>query len=311
MKKLSIIMAIVFAGSGLAFGQMGTPLSQYSGNQLAYNPGFTGIYDLLAANLSVRQSWMGLEGAPKIININAHAPLRGGQHSWGGSYQMEEYGNITENLILGSYAYKLFFEESVLSLGLHAGISHYLVDWDAIEYVSDWTDPTLKKGRLSNINFDASFGLHYMQHNWYVGLSAMHLNQPKFDIHEINGTTWYSQMGTQFFLMGGFNRNLTQDWSLRPEFLMRFVQHAPVAANLGAYVFFQGNYGLGVHYVSGQKTISFGAKIVVIKGFRVGYSYDVALGALKSYQSGSHEISINYTTEVWGKHGRRMWRNGR
>lgn len=289
----------MFACSGSVFGQLGTPLSQYSGNQIVYNPGYAGMFDLLSINLSVHQSWVGLRGAPRMVNFNGHAPFKNKKHAWGWTYQHEKWGNLRGNMVYGNYAYKVYLHRAVLNLGVQAGVFHHQIDWDAIEYVTHPEDRTLGKGKTADIRFDANVGAYYMTANWYMGVSALHLNQPKYNIYELEGDRWYSQRRTQYFLMGGYNMDVDEDWSLRPEVFMRYVETAPMSVNVGAQLFYQKDYGIGVTYMSGQQTVSFSMKIGLAKGLRIGYSYDVMFGVLRPYQKGSHEISVNYTTRSW------------
>ncbi len=289
----------MFACSGTVFGQLGTPLSQYSGNQIVYNPGYAGMFDFLSVNLSVHQSWVSLPGAPKMVNFNGHAPFNNKKHAYGWTFQHEKWGNLRGNMVYGNYAYKVYLSHGVLNLGVQAGIFHHQIDWDAIEYVADPNDQSLQKGKTANTRFDANVGAYYMRNNWYLGISALHLNQPKYNEYEIRGDTWYSQMRTQFFLMGGYNYDIDEVWSLRPELFMRYVETTPFSVDFGTQLFYQNNYGVGISYMSGQKTLSFCVKFGFLKDFRIGYSYDVMLGTLRPYQNGSHEISVNYTTRSW------------
>jgi hypothetical protein len=68
MKKHILILAFL-ASTGVANAQLGTPLAQYSGNQLIYNPGYAGSHDLFSANLSLRKLWVGLPGSPSLVSL--------------------------------------------------------------------------------------------------------------------------------------------------------------------------------------------------------------------------------------------------
>jgi hypothetical protein len=41
------------------------------------------------------------------------------------------------------------------------------------------------------------------------------------------------------------------------------------------------------------------AGVDVGKGFSVGYSYDIWFNALRSHNSGSHEIRVSYATDLF------------
>jgi type IX secretion system PorP/SprF family membrane protein len=302
MKKQIILLAITLATSASSFAQLGTPLSQFSGNQMVYNPAYAGIYDLLSVNLSVHKSWLSLPGSPQQIALNGHAPFLNEKHGWGYVYQHEKWGPLTGNFTNGTYSYKMFLSEGVLSFGLQAGILVHTVDWDAVEYVDSRQDPFLGKGRVNSVKFDANVGIYYLAPQWYAGFSGMHLNNPRYDIIDIGGTEWFSQMRSQFFFVAGYNIEGGHLWSFRPEMFVRFVKTTPVSVNAGLHAVYENKHSVGVNFMTGQKGVSFQAKFSPTDRLRIGYSYDVFYGPIKSYQHGSHEISVNYLLrDVWNK----------
>ena len=72
MKKLVFIGLAMIAGLQLSAQQL--PLrSQYMLDYYLLNPAVAGSYDYIPVNLSVRQQWVGFEGAPSSQAISAHA----------------------------------------------------------------------------------------------------------------------------------------------------------------------------------------------------------------------------------------------
>ncbi len=296
-KKTYILTVLIFAFSVTVFGQSGTLLSQYSSNQIVYNPGYAGMFDRLCVNLSVHQTWVGLPGAPRLINFNGHAPFDK-KHSWGWSYQHEKWGNLKENLLYGNYAYKVYMGQGVLNLGVQVGVFNRQVDWDALEHVPDPNDPSLRKGKTSTACLDANVGAYYKASNWYMGVSAQHLNNPKNNVYAQEGVREDTRMGTQFFLMGGYNQMLEGAWSLRPEMVLRYAEENPMSVNVGTQLYYQNDYGIGLNYMTTDKSLIFSVRLGVMQNIRIGYSYGVTFGSLRKYQKGSHEISANYTVRI-------------
>jgi len=299
MKKYLLILAFL-AATGATHAQLGTPLSQYSGNQLIYNPGYAGTQDLFSANLSIRRLWIGLPGAPNLISLNAHAPFQTERHALGFVYQREEWGPMIGHIVYANYAYKIDLGNSFLSLGLQAGFLNNVIDWDKIDFVTHPNDPGLGKGRTATTSPDINFGAYYHSQNFYLGLSAKHLTMPKFGrIKMDNGEEWYSQKRIQYFMIGGYNFALSEEWDLRPELLVRYINTMPTTVGAGANVVYLNRFFLGAAFHTGQKSLSFTLKGEIMDGFRIGYSYDIHFGKLQSFQRGSHEISINYFMPLW------------
>jgi type IX secretion system PorP/SprF family membrane protein len=292
---------------------MGTPVAQYSGNQIIFNPGYAGIYDVFSANISVRKLWVGLPGSPSLISLNGHAPFRGMRNALGFVYQHEAWGPMAGNFGYINYAHKVFLRNSLISLGLQTGFFNNMVNWNKIDHVMHDEDPGLGEGRTSTTVFDLNLGIYFQSRKMYLGFSAKHLTQPKFG-HMTNYLThedWYSQKRMNFFFIGGYNIELPVGfWDLRPEMLIRYVYTEPTTFKFGMSAVWQGSYSIGTAFHSAQRTISLSVKGEVAHGVNVGYSYDLHFGALRSFQRGSHEISISYHMPLFLRHDtatRTLW----
>jgi len=305
MKKI-LITAILVAISMTGFAQLGTPMSQFSGNQIAYNPAYAGIYDMLSLNLTTHKSWVRIPGAPQLVNFNGHAPFRNQRHALGFVYQNEQWGPLHGNFALANYSYKMYFERSILSFGVQAGVMAHTVDWNRIDFVTSEHDPVLGQGRETDAKFDINAGIYYLAPQWYAGFSVLHIASPKFGFVEIDGVsgpeTWFSQMRPQFIFIGGYNIQVSSDWSWRPEVFIRYVETTPLSANIGLHAWYQNRVGLGANFMTGQRGVSFQVKAMLTDNFKIGYSYDVFWGDIRHYQLGSHEISISYMIRnLWGR----------
>jgi type IX secretion system PorP/SprF family membrane protein len=312
MKKLIILLTLLLATTAVQ-AQLGTPLSQFSGNQMLYNPAYSGVYEMLTLNLSMRQQWTGLQGSPRIINFNAHVPLKKARHALGLLYTREELGPLASNHAYGNYTYEMYTGQGKLNFGLQAGVVNNAVDWSRfIEgSVDDWTDPGLFTP--GSTKFDMNVGIFYLNPAYYFGISARHVTRPKFgDDVSINDTTWYSRMSTRWFLIAGYHYDFENQLSIRPEMMLRYVHNTPLSVDFGAHLYFTNDYSIGVNYRTGMKAMSFIAKAMLMNNFRIGYSYDIYLGPIKQLQSGSHEIMINYyIRDIWWdkkeERGRMLW----
>ncbi|HRH39593.1 MAG TPA: PorP/SprF family type IX secretion system membrane protein, partial [Flavobacteriales bacterium] len=68
---LSAVMAIA-----AAVNAQHTPLtSQYMFNGLVINPAYAGSRDALTANMTHRQQWVGIDGAPVTQTASIHSPI--------------------------------------------------------------------------------------------------------------------------------------------------------------------------------------------------------------------------------------------
>jgi type IX secretion system PorP/SprF family membrane protein len=296
VKSRFFILFAVLVFSVKSFAQSGTPLSQFSNNPLIYNPGYTELSDALSMNLSVHKSWLQIPRSPQTINFNGLLPVGFDQkHRLGWVLQNDTWGPIAENNIYANYAYAVNLgKNGVLNFGLQAGVLLHTVDWEKIDHVISWSDPTMEEGRRHSTKFDVNVGAYYVAPTWFFGLSAMHLTNPKRDKIRINEKEYFSQMGTQFFLTTGGNIWMDDDLEFCPEVLVRYAHTTPISVNAGVHLQYMKRHRLGINYMTGQHGISFSFRTQIAKQFRIGYSYDIFMGAIGPFQRGSHEISVNY-----------------
>ena len=307
MKKQIFILALIVIFCVKSFAQLGTPLTQYSGNQLLFNPAVAGLGDVLAVNLSVRKQWIQIPWSPSLMSLNAHMPFKNQRHALGMVLQREEWGPMSGNFGYANYAYKMEIHGNILSLGLQAGFYNSVVDWTKIEHVPEPGDPTLGKNRQANTNLDVNVGLYWLTQGYYLGFSAKHLAPPKIDFTRdtFSNGGWYPHMSTQFYLMSGYEIPLQNDWKLRPEWLFRYVHRTPMAINVGMHAVYMNRYSLGTNLQTGQNTISFTVRGFVTDYLRIGYSYNLYFGAIQAAQQGTHEISMTYLHNQLWEGGRR------
>ena len=316
MMKKSVILITFLVLAVAVRGQTGTPLAQYAGNQLIYNPGFAGAYDLFSANLSVRHQWINIPNSPKLISFNAHAPFENQRNALGFIFQREVWGPQFVHTTNLTYAHKIMFGQGTfLSLGVQAGLFNSVTDWNMLDFVQDPEDIGFGEGRQVTNRFDMNLGAYFQSEDFYLGFSVRHLTNPRFDVMrgQINGrdTTVHSQMRRQFFVMGGYNFSLTQDLDLRPHFFVRYMETVPVSLSVGANLVYDNRFFAGANFMSGQRAVSLVFMAEIMQGLRVGYSFDMNFGIIRPFQRGSHEFSVNYFIPLWNRDNniqiRRNW----
>jgi len=299
-KKIIVTAAIIVSFNVKSNAQLGIPLALYSGNQIVYNPGYAGVYNLLSVNMSANKSWIGLPGSPSVINFNGHSPFTNQKHAYGWVFNREEWGPLCGNSVYANYSHKVYLESGVLNMGVQAGLLHHQVNWNKIEFVENWDDPHLGQGIEHSASFNAGVGFYYLASNWYLGVSAMDLMKPKYRTYGVNGDRWYAQVESKYFLMGGINLEMNETWSVRPEVFVRYTATAnPVTANVGLHMFYQHRIGAGVMLRTGQSAVNFNLHFQATDNLRIGYSYGVTYNTIGAHQRGSHEIQISYVKNVW------------
>ena len=303
MKRLILLITLIIAGR-CAFAQIGTPMLQYYGNQITFNPAYAGVSDNLLTTLSVRKQWAQFPGSPTLVSLNAHAPFKHDKHAWGVVIQNETYGALSRTLGYANYAYKLWLQNGELRLGLQAGFHNHILNWNKIEHIKDPNDPNLGKNRTQNTGFDVNVGAYYLAYKYYVGFSIKHLMPPKLDFEKNrpSNTVWHPHPATQFLLHGGTEFEITRDWLLLPKVFLQYTPTSPLSINMGMYGSFQEQYFFGVNYQTVQKSMNFSLRVFITEVLQLSYSYGIYLNVFESAKrGGSHEISLTYRYEPVSK----------
>ncbi|RXP46614.1 type IX secretion system membrane protein PorP/SprF [Lutibacter sp. HS1-25] len=296
MKKIFIQFITLFTATVL-WSQQDVQYTQYMYNMSVINPAYTtgtlGVYNLGAL---YRTQWVGVKGAPTSTNIFAHTPINE-QIEVGFTFVNDNIGNIVkENNIFADFAYKLNLEEyGQLSFGLKAGASFFNADLTSLnlESGSGNTDPNFSEN-IQESKFNIGAGVFYNKDNYYVGFSVPYILNEK---HYINENGRYENLKkAHFYLTGGYVFDINSEFKLKPSFMAKAVNGAPIALDLNANVLYQDRLELGVGYRLNDAVVGM-VNFGVTPKLRIGYAYDYTLAKLQAFSSGSHEFLLLYNLD--------------
>ena len=295
MKKLFTVLMILTATS--LFAQQDPIYSQYMFNKLAVNPGYAGSRELLTADILYRYQWVNIDGAPKTISASLHSPLNNPHLALGAYVYNDRIGPLNYTGALATFAYRVIFPKSKLSFGLQAGFKNNgIVISDLKSY--DDQDPMMYSNIEKKVTPDANFGVYYYSERFYAGLSTLHLFQNQsMMVRDSAGNKQFTKLVSHFYGMTGAAFPLGDKVVFRPSLLAKFVQNAPPQVDVNASFLFVNTLWLGVSYRT-EKAISFITEVNIAQNLRIGYSYDIWLNELKSYNKGSHEIRLSYDFNI-------------
>jgi type IX secretion system PorP/SprF family membrane protein len=199
MKKLlsSIFLFGACAITTSAVAQQQVMFTQYMFNQLAINPAYAGVHDGISASMLWREQWVGFEGAPSTQTISLHSPLNYRPVSLGLVLMNDKIGVTTQHGAYASYAYRISFEKSQLSMGLQGSLTQYQTDYSEEAGI----DPILANANVNVMrpNFGAGLLWHSKRH--YLGLSVPQLINQSFDPTNMDSD---SELVRHYFLLAGY-----------------------------------------------------------------------------------------------------------
>ncbi len=293
MKYFSSILIIVclFFISQKGTAQQDALYSQYMFNPLALNPAYAGTRSTLSGVMLYRNQWVGMDGAPQTASIAVHSPIKGKNFALGLNLMSETIGPTQNNVFLGTYAYHINAGKGKLSFGLRGGFYSTSIDYNKLHYVNE-QGKVGGRYQKSSANFD--FGMYYHTDRFYGGIAISHLGNPKV---KFKGSDALLPLQAHYLAFIGNAFVINENLVIKPSAVVRYTKGAPFNYDVNTSVLFQKVLWLGVSYRSNTSKINeaslvFVTEYNITESFRLGYSYDFNLGAIKRYNSGSHEIFL-------------------
>ena len=296
-----------------SFAQTVPMYSQYIMNGFLVNPSFAGRDGYTTVNLTVREQWVGMAGAPSTYAVSFQTrilknsfiskstavrkkiikPTKGGKVGLGG-YVFNDNNAIfhrTGFQLAYSYHIAMGRTEGVpndLSFGLAMTAYQFAVNMNGLIY--DQSDPVLLSYDRSVFIPDFNFGASFTTMKYYVGFAMTNLLRGSLmfaDTSNINR----SELGN-FFLTGGIKFPLSSDWILEPSAFIKasdmFLKS--VQMDLTARVYYKEDYWAGISYRTNDAVIAlFGLKY---DRFYFAYAFDFTLTDIRKQSYGTHELSL-------------------
>jgi type IX secretion system PorP/SprF family membrane protein len=289
MKKVLITALSLICLAG--FAQQEVMVSQYMFNGLFLNPAYAGSHPYISSSFLHRSQWVNFDGAPRTELFAIDGPIRHLNMGLGLIVVNDRIGATEQTDISGNYAYQLKLSKGKFAFGLRAGVSNYIFKGQSLT-VWDANDVVFQDKRNVWIpKFGA--GMYYFCDKWYAGLTVPTLlaYDPEYtfslDVQQA------SFVRRHYFLNAGYVFTLTDKLKLKPSFLVKYQNGAPIQADLNMNLLFNEQFWIGGSYRSGD-AITFMVEYQTNTRFRVGYAYDATTSRLKNYSAGSHEIMIGY-----------------
>jgi type IX secretion system PorP/SprF family membrane protein len=270
-------------------------------NKYAYNNAYNGLDESLSITGVFRKQWLGFSGTPLNVNFNTHLPVEVISSGIGLGMEYDVIGAYKNLSIRGSYSYILDFgKNGKLSVGLAGRFLQKNLDGTQLltpegNYESgiNHNDPFVPVANETGMSFSLDAGAYFKHKLFEVGVSAINLTQPSVSFATDSKVTYIRA----YFLSACANLKLSDKFSLHPSFLLKtdFVKFQPEIAVLLKWK----NNIFGGFAFRGYDNKSTDAFIFIIgmhitKNLTLAYSYDLSLGSLNSYNSGSHEVVLNY-----------------
>ncbi len=286
------ILLLLFAAN--AFAQQTPLFNHVFFNKVHQNPAFAGLQDEICVNIMNRQQWVGLEGAPQSTVITANTPISlFGTNSGVGISVLDD--RIGFEKTFGAkldYSYIHSLRAGRLSIGLKLGMFNKSFEgtWKTPDGTIFPNDPVLPQEKAQDLVFDMGFGAVYMLNNFYFGVSALHLTEPKFKFSNENNVSYLRR---HYFITTGYKLDIASSpIELSPNLLVQFDEASPQFV-LSINATYNKKFWGGVTYRT-MSELEANLGIELFNGIKIGYSYGTSLSKMISTNEGSHEVMIGY-----------------
>ena len=275
--------------------------TQFMYYKLGYNPAFAGSQEAPCISCIVREQWLGLEGAPSTQAITFNMPLMNQRVGIGANVMRHSIGITTMYNVDAAYAYRLRLGQGMLGIGVQGSLRSLTNDFnETVAVQSKPDDMTIPGNNENKFNFNFGAGVYYSSRQFYIGLSAPRLLENSIDFNSNDNII--SREVQHMYLMSGYTAALSENLRLRPQFLLKYVNNAPLNADLNLNLLIQDKFVAGLTYRTGGNKVEerrgesldllFGAQLT--ENLMFGFSYDFTLSAIREFTSGSIEASFHY-----------------
>ncbi len=276
--------------------------TQFMYNKLAINPGYAGSRDAPCLTAIIRSQWLGLEGAPQTQLLSFNLPLLNKRIGVGLNLERNSISIFNRITAEATYSYRVRLGRGTLGIGLQGSLRSINANYTDERLQSSQAlslDNSIPDGDQNKLLGNFGAGLYYNTPNYYIGISAPRFLRNNIDFNDAEGIL--SREVPHFSIMGGFLFPLNETLDLQPQLLVKYVDNAPLDADLNVTFIFTKKYMAGLTYRTGGSSISgVGESIDLLLGIHLlddllfGLSYDLTLTEIKDYSSGSVEAVLRY-----------------
>jgi len=309
MKRAALVLVALFLAV-VAQAQQDSQFTQYVFNGIHINPGYAGHKEELYVQSFYRAQWMGLEGAPRTFSVSADAATMNKNVGLGLVVSNDQVGAQRHLSAFANYAYRLRvgFEESTrLSFGIAGGIVQTGLDGDKLNAIQPG-DVAVPTGMQSLTVPDARIGVYYSDTTFFAGLSLTNIIARSLVNKTLDNMNVPVPQPHLYFSTGALFR-INSDLRFKPVLLIKEDFSGPTSVDLNAFFLLKEKVWLGTFYkaeigifpkaalqkdLTKRNSMGFIAEVFATPDFRIGYSYDYTVNKFRTYNSGSHELSVGF-----------------
>lgn len=287
IKNLTQIMLLTL--SAFSFAQQDALFTNYMYNTNIFNPAYTGTREVISVYGMHRSQWAGLDGAPNTSVLSFQTPLSSNL-SFGLNFINDQVGPSDENNLSVDIAYKIpISETNFISFGVKTTANLFNVDYRKLN-IEDGSDIEFQNNVDNRFSPNFGAGVYWYSEKHYLGLSVPNFLETEY--YE-GASTSLAKQRMHYYFMGGYVFDVHENIKLKPAFLAKLIEGAPIQFDTTLNLLFYEKFTLGTAY-RWNASWSGLAGFQISDSLFIGYSYDADNSRLANYNSGSHEVFIRF-----------------
>ena len=304
IKKLCLLIITVFFGLNI-YTQQSYLSNFYMINPYLINPAEAGSNGVFTSFLSLREQWVGIEGAPSTAFLTAAMPISN-NFSVGMNISNDNIHLFNQLNALATFNYKLKINNNQnLYFALSSGVINNKLDTKKA-IVEDESD-ILYYQDLSGVAFNSQVGIKYnykINNNdlFSFGLSANNLfaNDVKFTLNDSKGYDYFG-LNRNYNIYVNYNFNLIENLKLEPMVLIKYSENIKKYNTEIGFLSTYKDLVWGNIIYRFNESVVIGAGVNIIDNLSVAYSYGYGINGISSNSYGSHEVSVGFTLKTKNK----------
>ena len=290
IKNISAGALLLF--SSMLFAQQETILTTYRYHMNLVNPAYVGVDNETALATTFRKQWTGIENAPETQALSFGTPV-GGNIGLGVSMVYDKTFVEKQTQLGIDLSYKMQVGELTdLYFGIKAGGNFYNVNAAGLETYSNQSDPAL--ANINQFNPNVGIGALLKSDKYFVSLSVPRI----LNTERAKNKDGYTAVATDrphVYLSSGYNFDFetTTLLILKPSFMMRYVNGAPLSVDLNLMLQIEEFLEIGGSYRVDNAYAAM-AGITISKHLTFGYAYETNTGKVMASAKNSNEFFLRF-----------------
>lgn len=264
--------------------------NQFMVNTSSFIPAASGFSGNIEAFMTLRKSWIGINGAPQDAFVNLNGDI-GNNMAAGFTFNTDKTGNFTQTYLLPTFSYHIHFNENTsLSVGISPMYYSNQLNIATIQSFGTQIDPLVQNiSRISSKSFDigVSFLFNIKNFNFGVSVPQTIAMSSKLDNlgHNFALKRHYFAYASYIFEMG--------DWQLKPMAVGRATETSPINYCGALEVKFKKRIWATLGY-SADNSAMFSIGAISGNNIMISYTYEYGIAGISGASLGSHEITFGF-----------------